>query len=198
MKGGENTNDQRILAGIFTNDLNSIIHQLYNSYSGVVIAYILNNGGSQQDGEDVFQETLIAFIDLVKSGKFRGEASLQTTFVSIARNIWLNEVKKRKSLGARGQIFETTRQQEEEDPASQLVEREISEQFLAVLGRLGEGCKTLLTLVYFENLSFKEILERLHYENEQTIRNKKYKCMKELTDLVRDNPVMMATIKRIN
>ena len=197
MKGGENTNDQRILAGIFSNDLNSIIHQLYNSYSGVVIAYILNHQGSQQDGEDVFQEALIAFIDLVKSGRFRGEASLQTTFVSIARNIWLNEVKKRRSLGARGQIFETTRQQEEEDPAAQLVQREISEQFLAVLGRLGEGCKKLLTLVYFENLSFREIRERLHYENEQTIRNKKYKCMKELTDMVKDNPVMMAKIKQI-
>lgn len=196
MKAGENTNDQRILAGIFTNDLNSIIHQLYNGYSGVVIAYVLNNQGSQQDGEDVFQETLIAFIDLVKSGKFRGEASLQTTFVSIARNIWLNEVKKRRSLDTRGKIFETTRQQEEDDPVNQLVQREMSEQFLAVLGRLGEGCKTLLTLVYFENLSFKEILARLHYENEQTIRNKKYKCMKELTDLVRDNPAMMSMIKR--
>ncbi len=99
MKGGENSNDQRILAGIFTNDLNSIIHQLYNGYGGVVIAYIINNGGSQQDGEDVFQETLIAFIDLVKSGKFRGEASLQTAFVSIARNIWLNEGQETKEPG---------------------------------------------------------------------------------------------------
>ena len=52
----------------------------------MVIAYIITNQGSQQDGEDVFQEALIAFINLVKSGKFRGEASLQTTFVAISRN----------------------------------------------------------------------------------------------------------------
>jgi RNA polymerase sigma factor (sigma-70 family) len=189
MKGDEISNDQRILAGIFSNDLNAIIHQLYKQYSGMVIAYIISNQGSQQDGEDVFQEALIAFINLVKSGKFRGEASLQTTFVSIARNIWLNEQKKRKSLDTRGKIYENTRQQEA-DPANLLLQREVSEQFLDLMSRLGDSCKSLLTMVYYENLSNREILERTHYENEQVIRNKKYKCMKELTDLIKDNPLL--------
>ena len=189
MKGDEISNDQRILAGIFSNDLNAIIHQLYKQYSGMVIAYIISNQGSQQDGEDVFQEALIAFINLVKSGKFRGEASLQTTFVAISRNIWLNEQKKRKSLDTRGKLFENARQQEA-DPASQLLQREVSEQFLNLMSRLGESCKSLLTMVYYENLSNKDILERTHYESEQVIRNKKYKCMKELTDLIKDNPIL--------
>jgi RNA polymerase sigma factor (sigma-70 family) len=189
MKGDEISNDQRILAGIFSNDLNAIIHQLYKQYSGMVIAYIITNQGSQQDGEDVFQEALIAFINLVKSGKFRGEASLQTTFVSIARNIWLNEQRKRKSLDTRGKVFENARQQEA-DPASLLLQREVSEQFLTLMARLGDSCKSLLTMVYYENLSNKEILERTHYESEQVIRNKKYKCMKELTELIKDNPTL--------
>ena len=189
MKGDDISNDQRILAGIFSNDLNAIIHQLYKQYSGMVIAYIISNQGSQQDGEDVFQEALIAFINLVKSGKFRGEASLQTTFVAISRNIWLNEQKKRKSLDTRGKLFENARQQEA-DPASQLLQREVSEQFLNLMSRLGESCKSLLTMVYYENLSNKDILERTHYESEQVIRNKKYKCMKELTDLIKDNPIL--------
>jgi RNA polymerase sigma factor (sigma-70 family) len=189
MKGDDISNDQRILAGIFSNDLNAIIHQLYKQYSGMVIAYIITNQGSQQDGEDVFQEALIAFINLVKSGKFRGEASLQTTFVSISRNIWLNEQRKRKSLDTRGKLFENARQQEA-DPASLLLQREVSEQFLNLMARLGDSCKSLLTMVYYENLNNKEILERTHYESEQVIRNKKYKCMKELTELIKDNPTL--------
>jgi RNA polymerase sigma factor (sigma-70 family) len=189
MKGDEISNDQRILAGIFSNDLNAIIHQLYKQYSGMVIAYIITNQGSQQDGEDVFQEALIAFINLVKSGKFRGEASLQTAFVSIARNIWLNEQRKRKSLDTRGKLFENAREQEA-DPATLLLQREVSEQFLDLMSRLGDSCKSLLTMVYYENLSYKEILERTHFESEQVIRNKKYKCMKELTDLIKDNPTL--------
>jgi RNA polymerase sigma factor (sigma-70 family) len=197
MKGDDISNDQRILAGIFSNDLNAIIHQLYKQYSGMVIAYIITNQGSQQDGEDVFQEALIAFVNLVKSGKFRGEASLQTTFVSIARNIWLNEQKKRKSLDTRGKLYENARQQEA-DPSSLLLQREVSQQFLDLMSRLGESCRELLTLVYYENLSFKDILEKLHYENEQVIRNKKYKCMKELTDMIKDNPGLMAILKSMN
>ena len=189
MKGDEISNEQRILAGIFSNDLNAIIHQLYKQYSGMVIAFIISNQGSQQDGEDVFQEALIAFINLVKSGKFRGEASLQTTFVAISRNIWLNEQKKRKSLDTRGKLFENARQQEA-DPASLLLQREVSDQFLQLMSRLGESCKSLLTMVYYENLSYKDILERTHFESEQVIRNKKYKCMKELTDLIKDNPIL--------
>jgi RNA polymerase sigma factor (sigma-70 family) len=187
MKGDDISNDQRILAGIFSNDLNAIIHQLYKQYSGMVIAFIITNHGSQQDGEDVFQEALIALINLVKSGKFRGEASLQTTFISIARNIWLNEQKKRKSLDTRGKLFENARQPEA-DPSSLLLEREVSEQFLTVMNRLAEGCKALLTMVYYENLSFKDILDRTHFENEQVIRNKKYKCMRELTEMIKDDP----------
>jgi len=66
------------------------------------------------------------------------------------------------------------------------------------MSRLGESCRELLTLVYYENLSFKEILEKLHYENEQVIRNKKYKCMKELTDMIKDNPGLMAILKSMN
>jgi hypothetical protein len=58
------------------------------------------------------------------------------------------------------------------------------------MARLGESCKSLLTMVYYENLSYKEILERTHFESEQVIRNKKYKCMKELTDLIKDNPTL--------
>jgi RNA polymerase sigma factor (sigma-70 family) len=197
MKGDDISNDQRILAGIFSNDLNAIIHQLYKQYSGMVITYIITNQGSQQDGEDVFQEALIAFINLVRSGKFRGEASLQTTFVAIARNIWLNEQKKRKSLDTRGKLYENARQQEA-DPSSLLLQREVSQQFLDLMSRLGASCRELLTLVYYENLSFKEILEKLHYENEQVIRNKKYKCMKELTDMIKDNPGLMAILKSMN
>ena len=104
-------------------------------------------------------------------------------------NIWLNEQKKRKSLDTRGKLFENARQPEA-DPASQLLQREVSEQFLHLMSRLGESCKSLLTMVYYENLSNKDILERTHYESEQVIRNKKYKCMKELTELIKDNPIL--------
>jgi len=43
-------------------------------------------------------------------------------------------------------------------------------------------------LFYYENLSMKEMADHLPYENEQVIRNKKYKCLQQLTGFIKDNP----------
>jgi RNA polymerase sigma factor (sigma-70 family) len=190
--------DEEILTGIHSSNLNPIIHTIYRQYSDVVYAYVSSNGGNEQDGDDVLQETVIAFIDLVKAHKFRGDARIKTFLVSIARNIWLNEIKKKKSLGDRARVFELNRNQMQDDVADNLYQREIKQQLLSLMGKLGESCSSLLTLFYYENLSFKEIVEKMHYENEQVVRNKKYKCMKELTDLIRDNPALISGIKNID
>ena len=194
MSDAKNLSDEEILAGILSNQLNEVIHSIYRQHSGTVTAYVVTHGGSEQDGEDVFQETMVAFIDLVKSGKFRGDARIKTILVSIARNIWLNEMKKKKSLDTRGRVFEISKGEVETDIAESFYQREIKQQLLSMMGQLGETCKAILTFFYYDNLSFKEIVEKMQYENDQTVRNKKYKCMKELTDLIRDNPALAETI----
>ena len=181
--------DGDILTGILSNNLNEPIYHIYQQYSWVVVDYVINNGGSHQDGDDVFQETVVAFIDLVKNDKFRGDAHIKTFLVSIARHIWLNELKKRKSLGNRAKIFETGREHTE-DITENLYQREVKQQVLELMGKLGPSCKEILTFFYYENLSFREISEKMAYENEQVARNKKYKCMKELADLIRDNDIL--------
>jgi RNA polymerase sigma factor (sigma-70 family) len=188
--------DEEIITAIRSSNLNPIIHLIYREFADSVIAYVVNNGGSQQDADDVFQETVVAFIDLVKAGKFRGEARIKTFLVSVARNIWLNEIKKKQSQGQRAKVFELGRgENQPEDASSNLYQREIKQQFLALMDRLGASCRRLLTLYYYENQTFKEIMEKMDYENEQVVRNKKYKCMKELTDMIRANPVIQEKIK---
>ena len=61
-------------------------------------------------------------------------------------------------------------------------------QLSSLLNKLGESCRKILELFYYENLSMKEIVSHLHYENEQVVRNKKYKCLQQLTDMIRKNP----------
>ena len=183
--------DEAIVTGILSGRVDEVVPPLYFQYAEAVTAYIISHGGSRQDGDDVFQETVVAFIDLVRSGKFRSEARVKTLLVGIARNVWLNELRKRKSLDRRGELFEENRGKDEEDGMGHLYQRELQEQFLALLGRLGDSCRQILTLFYYENKSVKEILAETDYENEQVVRNKKYKCMKTLSDLIKDNPVAM-------
>ena len=52
-------------------------------------------------------------------------------------------------------------------------------------------------MFYYEDLSMKDILDRLEYENEQVVRNKKYKCLKQLEKMISDNPALKHTLKNL-
>jgi len=189
--------DQELISAIGNGDqLNSAIFFIYQEYSNTIQSFILANSGSQQDAEDIFQETVVNFIDMVKKNRFRGEASVKTFLVAIARNLWLNELKKRERSDIREKVFEKSREDAEMDVSQYIADREVKQQFLGVLEKLGEPCKKLLTLFYYENLSMKDIVHHLHYENEQVVRNKKYKCLQSLTELVKQNPVIARLVNQ--
>jgi RNA polymerase sigma factor (sigma-70 family) len=186
-----NFSDDAIVAGILSNDLNEVIFYIYRQYAELISFNVVTMGGSLQDGEDIFQETVVTFIDIVRKSKFRRDSSVKTFLVSVARNIWLNELKRKKSGDQRARIFETSRGQIENDVLENLNRRETKEQLLSLMDHLGESCRKILTLFYYENLPFEEIIGKMGYESEQVARNKKYKCMKELSDLIRNNPVLL-------
>ncbi|HMH23048.1 MAG TPA: sigma-70 family RNA polymerase sigma factor [Puia sp.] len=169
---------------------------IYQKYAVTTSSFIIHYGGSQQDGEDVFQETVVSFIDIVNKGKFRMDASIKTFLVSVAKNIWLNEVKKRERSGLREKKFEQGRDQD--DDIGQIIgDQERKRQLRDLVYQLGEPCQKILMLFYYENLSMKEIVDHLPYENEQVVRNKKYKCLQQLTGLIKDNPVVARQINEI-
>ena len=187
--------DAELLTAIGNVDqLNGAIFFIYQQYSSTIQSFILANSGTPQDAEDIFQETVLIFIDLVKKNKFRGEATIKTFLVAIARNVWLNELKKRVHSEKREKLFETSRELTEADVSQYIADREMKQQFVEVLNKLGESCKKLLTLFYYENLSMKEIVHHLPYENEQVVRNKKYKCLQSLTELIKQNPVIAKAV----
>jgi RNA polymerase sigma factor (sigma-70 family) len=186
--------DEAILDGILSANLNDVIFYIYRQYADYIVFNVASMGGGLQDGEDIFQETVVTFIDLVQRRKFRGDSSIKTFLTSIAKHIWLNELKRRKSVNHRESRFWTERDQEELFDSYE--DQEIKAQFLTLLNQLGDSCRQVLTLFYYENLSFAEIMEKMGYESEQVVRNKKYKCLRELTALVRDNPFLMARSKR--
>jgi hypothetical protein len=40
-------------------------------------------------------------------------------------------------------------------------------------------------------------LEQMHYESEQVVRNKKYKCLKQLEMLIEENPTLKRNLKNL-
>ncbi|SDI75116.1 RNA polymerase sigma factor [Mucilaginibacter gossypii] len=168
---------------------------MYRNYFAVLSNYVRQNQGSDQDAEDVFQEVIVTFIEIVRKEKFRGESSVKTFLFTLNKYTWLNELKKRSRSLQREERYENERKKEDRDISSFLIEREAKSLVNDLIKRLGDTCKKILTAYYYEGLSMKEILPLVNYDNEQVLRNKKYKCLKSLEQLLTANPALAQRFK---
>ena len=85
----------------------------------------------------------------------------------------------------------------EMDTGHLVADREVKATIAALVAALGETCRTILLLFYYENLSMKEILEATDYENEQVVRNKKYKCLKQLEKMLNEKTKKKKSLKNL-
>ncbi len=171
------------------------IRHLYRTQYQMTEAFIRQNSGTTEDAEDIFQEVVLIFIEILRNNKFRGESSVSTFLYALTRNTWLNELKKRGKSKLRDEIFEKSKDKEMMDVSHFIVNRETKSQLMQLVEQLGENCKKILVAFYFDNLAMKEILQRLDYENEQVVRNKKYKCLKQLEQIIAKKPGLAKTFK---
>lgn len=171
--------------------MNQAIRYIYMSYFEDLSSLIIHNSGTRQDAEDTIQEVIVTFIDIVRNGKFRGESSIKTFLMALTRNLWLNNLRKKERSSARDVIFEKQREQVEDNMLEHIAEREQKKQVLLLLNQAGDMCKKILLLFYFQEMSMKEMLAHLPYDNEQVIRNKKSKCLQKLSELLKNNPALL-------
>jgi RNA polymerase sigma factor (sigma-70 family) len=179
------------------NDLDAVIKHLYRAHFLSAGIYVKQNTGNQEDAEDIFQEAVISFIQLVQKDKFRGECSIGTFMYTLVRNGWLNELKKKKRARLREEKYEQEKVTSEVDVSEFIVNREAKKQIVELIESLGENCKKILLAFYYDNLSIQEILMSLPYENEQVVRNKKYKCLQKLQETLLLKPHISKNLKSI-
>jgi len=190
--------DSELVANIRSGQrMEDMLKAIYRGHFESLCWYVMNNSGTRQDAEDIFQEVLVSFIELVQQDKFRGESTVKTFLYSLNRFTWLNELKRRGRALAREEKYEKAQVQVEMDASHVIADREGKAEVLRVVGELGDTCKKILLLFYYENLSMKEILEQTDYESEQVVRNKKYKCLKQLEQMVNANPALRETLKNL-
>lgn len=173
------------------------IRHLYQEHYTKVLVYIRQNGGSDQDAEDLFQEAIVNFIQILGAGRFRGECSSGTFLYSLVRHAWLNEFKRNRRAKQREEKFGRGVDTIELDISQQLVTEEFRKELDGMIGQLGETCRTILKAFYYEGESMREILNRLDFENEQVVRNKKVKCLKQLAGILSSQPNWWSQFKTL-
>jgi RNA polymerase sigma factor (sigma-70 family) len=198
MKTGVSITDTDLIEGLLNKTTEKeAIMSLYQNYFDYLSLFVTTNNGTRQDAQDVFQEVLLSFVHMVRQGKFRGESSVKTFLYVLNRNTWFNELKRRGRAVEREKKYEEVRDHAELPAEAGIEQREASRQLIQIMDRLGENCKKILLLFYYENLSMKDIVNQFHYENEQVVRNKKYKCLKQLDVLIHEDPTLLKQLKTL-
>jgi RNA polymerase sigma factor (sigma-70 family) len=176
--------------------LNECVREIYTKYFEQLSWFVINNSGNRQDAEDVFQEVVVNFIDAVQKDKFRGESSVKTFLYVLNKHTWLNELKRRGRAMKREIKFDKEHDKEQMDVSHYIASQEAKRMVMRVVEQLGDACKKILVMFYYENLSMKDMLEKTEYETEQVVRNKKYKCLKQLEQMLNENPLLKETFKK--
>lgn len=172
--------DEEIILGIQNGD-NIAVQKLYKFYYPTVAKMILNNSGSAEEAQDIFQETVMVLYDKITKGNFELSSKLKTFLYAVSKRLWLKQLTRGES---KYHIDSIDNHEDSLIAVDAIEEHEILEKNLVqmeeALSGLGEPCKTILHDFYILNKSMTEIGEKFGYTNADNAKTQKYKCLQRL------------------
>lgn len=131
--------------------------ELFERYSPAVFGYLHRMSGDRHLAEDLTSETFYRAMRSLDG--FRGDSSLKTWLLRIARNLYLNRKRRDERSSSLDELEEKgmTRAAGEPDPEAQMIREEESEAVRRALGALAEDDRSILLLAAEEELSCREI-----------------------------------------
>ena len=167
---------------------------LYDGLRPRVIKHIKQNQGSSTEAQDVLQDAIVCVYTSIIENKFRGESSVKTFTFAIVKNQWLNRLK-RKQIELK-YINQNAGMEQVDNLLPTYYHQEKRVAIERLFSSLGSACEDILIKIYYMNYSMKDIVSGSNFENEQVARNKKYKCMKRLKNLVKENTHFMKLLRQ--
>ncbi len=177
----------QFIEGLKRND-ERILKSLYQNNYGKIEALVLKNNGTKDHAKDIYQEAFIAVWRNVKEEKFvpQNETALQGYLYTISKNKWMDYLRSKqykKTVQVSKLVHFDPSDHGYETTDDDIFKEKRLEGIMSVFKTMGSPCKELLTTFYFEKKSLREIADELQIE-ENTARNKKYRCMEKLRELV--------------
>ncbi len=142
---------------------------------------------AEEEVKDLFHDALLIFYKQVLSNKYDEKFEIDGYIYSIAKNLWINKVKRNLKieivdphLMPENEIFEASDEK--------IVANERSEAIQQLFGMLDEKCSKLLTYTIYQDLTYEDIMERMGFSSENAARTAHFRCKKYLMELVKNNP----------
>lgn len=187
------TKGKDIIRAIRAGNNELVLNHLYKEFLPRVKKMILKNSGTEDDAKDIFQDTVIIFYNHVKLNKFDEDKDIGGFLYSVARNLWINKVKKDNRFVQLDSV--ETWKGTEADALDDLISEEKTIVIAEVMNSIGEECKQLLKYSIYDQLSLKEIAAKMGYSSEGVAKTYNYRCKQKLINLVKDNAYIISLFK---
>jgi RNA polymerase sigma factor (sigma-70 family) len=167
-------------------DLQLHIAGLYRLYFKGVAHYVLQNRGTLEDARDLFQEMLVAYLKILRSGEVvRDERKYLN---GMARNMWMNVLNAHARSPIDHHATETL-------PATAVLEDpqvpSLADLVVRKMEEIGEDCRKLLFEGFYMRRTNGELAQLMGY-TEQFVKVKKHRCLQGLKRLVERSPEYLA------
>lgn len=176
--------DMRLVDRIRKGDEAALV-TLYDSNRRAIASFVTRNNGSEEDAEDMLQEALVILWERIRGGRFELTARLNTFIFATVRNLWMRRLSQK-----RHEVPLTVSIESREDAAPDALEDLITldevQRIRDALNMLGEPCRKLLLLFYWEEQSMEEIAAAMNFANADTVKSKKYQCKKALEKILKE------------
>ena len=154
------------------------MEKIYNEYFKVVYKYLICLTHSQEKAEDLVQETFCKAIIHIE--EFREECKISVWLCQIAKNLWLNELKKNKKISETNiDLLEIAEQYDIEDDFSN---KEDIKMLYEKISKLELPIRKIMYFKLIGNLTFKEIGEIME-KNEVWARVNFYRAKQKLKEV---------------
>ncbi len=173
------------IAGIASGN-SVVLLEIYDAFLPLVKKFVQKENGSITDAEDVFNQALMQLYARLKTKHIDIKSTFEGYLFTTCKNLWRRELnKKSKMRVTNDEVLEHKVITTEDDDA--IFEEEAQwELFEEKFQALSDNCKNVLKL-HLQKLSAREIMGKLNYASETTVRQRIFKCKSSLIKKIRSD-----------
>ncbi len=175
--------DDYLLRSLLEGDEKGIA-AIYREVFPKVVDFILKNKGQYEDAEDIFHKVLLQLATRINRQQFQLTTSFDGYVYTACKNLWRRALNKRKRW-----VTEPVKQERIDDDealAMAILEQERWELYTECFEKLSDNCKEILRY-FFDNLSYKAIVEKTTYSSESVVRQRVFKCKAKLASFIQSD-----------
>jgi RNA polymerase sigma factor (sigma-70 family) len=170
------------------NNVSSAAEDIYSRFRHRFVLFARQQYSlTREDAKDIFQDTVIAFYENVRSGKLTHlNASLKTYLFQIGKHKIINFQKKnvrKESFHERDLSNSVSGPDEIEEKGQADFIRTLVADHLA---KQCADCREVLLMYYFEGMSMREIAEKMGFANAAVAKKKKFDCFHKLAKILKE------------